>query len=269
MFDNINNNPQKNGSVDDIFAETDKVGGPQSLAEIETKKVGLSSSGEINAGSFYNSQSATSAPDEMASQMINESVVTEKTSHKNYLKPIIFVLIFIFLGLVAYFVYLQFFTPTKIELDSPAPITVQSSENTNNIQNTNNNFVEVIPEEILNQDDNQALDNQIEGGLDAQGDADTEDVTPPLNDQNDANSDFLDFVDSDSDGLSDDEESTLGTNPNLIDSDNDGLNDYEEVKIYLTNPLNPDSDGDGYLDGAEVKSGYDPNAVGAKLPGNQ
>lgn len=73
-------------------------------------------------------------------------------------------------------------------------------------------------------------------------------------------------IDSDSDGLTDAEEKTAGTNINLIDTDNDGLSDYEEVKIYHTNPLSADTDGDGYLDGAEVKSGYNPNGPG-KLPG--
>jgi len=43
----------------------------------------------------------------------------------------------------------------------------------------------------------------------------------------------------------------------FIDSDQDGLTDQEEA-VYGTDPHNPDTDGDGYTDGAEVKSGYDP-----------
>ncbi len=43
----------------------------------------------------------------------------------------------------------------------------------------------------------------------------------------------------------------------FLDSDQDGLSDEEE-KIYGTDPRNPDTDGDGYSDGAEVRSGYDP-----------
>jgi len=66
------------------------------------------------------------------------------------------------------------------------------------------------------------------------------------------------IIDSDGDGLTDEEEKILGTNINSPDSDNDGLFDREEVKIYQTNPLNPDTDGDGYLDGQELKAGYDP-----------
>jgi hypothetical protein len=68
--------------------------------------------------------------------------------------------------------------------------------------------------------------------------------------------------DSDGDGLSDDEEIKLGTNPNSPDTDNDGLTDREEVKVYGTNPLNADTDGDGYTDGDEVKGGYNPKGPG-------
>ena len=43
----------------------------------------------------------------------------------------------------------------------------------------------------------------------------------------------------------------------FLDSDQDGLTDQEE-KMIGTDPFNPDTDGDGYSDGAEVRSGYDP-----------
>lgn len=43
----------------------------------------------------------------------------------------------------------------------------------------------------------------------------------------------------------------------FLDSDQDGLSDQEEL-VYGTDPKNPDSDGDGYSDGTEIKSGYDP-----------
>ncbi|EKE18586.1 MAG: hypothetical protein ACD_9C00289G0002 [uncultured bacterium] len=48
-------------------------------------------------------------------------------------------------------------------------------------------------------------------------------------------------------------------NANLaaLDTDKDGLTDEEE-KLYGTVISNSDSDGDGYSDGVEVKSGYDP-----------
>jgi hypothetical protein len=77
-------------------------------------------------------------------------------------------------------------------------------------------------------------------------------------------------VDTDMDGIIDDEELNLGTNPMKVDSDDDGLTDREEVQIYNTDPLNPDTDGDTYLDGQEVRGGYDPNGPGKlfELPSN-
>jgi hypothetical protein len=69
-------------------------------------------------------------------------------------------------------------------------------------------------------------------------------------------------IDTDQDGLTDEEEIGLGTNPNLNDTDNDGLFDREEVRVYKTNPINPDTDGDGYKDGEEVEKGYNPNGAG-------
>jgi len=68
--------------------------------------------------------------------------------------------------------------------------------------------------------------------------------------------------DADSDGLTDDEELALGTDPQAVDTDSDGLTDRDEVNIYKTDPLNPDSDGDGFLDGKEVQGGYNPNGPG-------
>ncbi|MEK7103570.1 MAG: hypothetical protein AAB870_04450 [Patescibacteria group bacterium] len=68
--------------------------------------------------------------------------------------------------------------------------------------------------------------------------------------------------DRDGDGLTDAEEGTFNTNPDLPDTDNDGLTDREEVNVYKTNPNNADTDSDGYLDGQEVRAGYNPNGPG-------
>ncbi|MCG7940360.1 MAG: PKD domain-containing protein [Candidatus Thiodiazotropha lotti] len=65
-------------------------------------------------------------------------------------------------------------------------------------------------------------------------------------------------LDSDGDGLTDEEEAVLGTDPLNADSDADGLNDSDEVNVYGTNPLNHDTDGDGFSDGEEVADGADP-----------
>ncbi|HDN68949.1 MAG TPA: hypothetical protein ENG26_00035 [Gammaproteobacteria bacterium] len=74
--------------------------------------------------------------------------------------------------------------------------------------------------------------------------------------------------DFDGDGLSDNLEMFIGTDPLDIDSDDDGLTDYQEVDwdgdagtysaVLDTNPLNPDTDGDLIKDGTEVLAGYDP-----------
>lgn len=70
------------------------------------------------------------------------------------------------------------------------------------------------------------------------------------------------FMDSDSDGLSDEQEKLYNTNPNNPDTDGDGLSDYEEIKVYQTDPNNPDTDGDGIEDGEEVRSGTNPKGRG-------
>lgn len=75
-------------------------------------------------------------------------------------------------------------------------------------------------------------------------------------------------VDSDGDGLSDEQEQLLGLDPLSRDTDNDGLFDREEVEVYNTDPLDSDTDNDGNLDGTEVASGYDPNGAGLLLDVN-
>jgi hypothetical protein len=68
--------------------------------------------------------------------------------------------------------------------------------------------------------------------------------------------------DTDGDGLSDDMERELGTDPNKVDTDEDGLMDKAEAMLFKSDPLNPDTDGDGYRDGEEVINGYDPTKPG-------
>ncbi len=58
--------------------------------------------------------------------------------------------------------------------------------------------------------------------------------------------------DSDADGLLDEEETRIGTDPYDPDTDKDGLKDGAEVHTHKTDPLNPDTDSDGLLDGVEV-----------------
>lgn len=58
-------------------------------------------------------------------------------------------------------------------------------------------------------------------------------------------------LDSDGDGLTDQDEMARGTNPMSNDSDGDSVFDGYEVSVGL-NPLSPDSDGDGVSDYDEV-----------------
>jgi len=44
-----------------------------------------------------------------------------------------------------------------------------------------------------------------------------------------------------------------------VDSDSDGLTDIEETTVYHTNPVNADTDGDTFNDGNEAAHLYDPN----------
>lgn len=66
-------------------------------------------------------------------------------------------------------------------------------------------------------------------------------------------------LDSDGDGLSDSQESGLGTDPHLEDTDGDGVSDGVEVNIHGTNPTLPDTDGDGLTDFEELLHGTSPN----------
>lgn len=74
-----------------------------------------------------------------------------------------------------------------------------------------------------------------------------------------------DDIDSDGDGLSDQEESVLGTGIDDPDSDDDGLIDGDEVNVWGSDPLDDDSDNDGVLDGDEVSAGTDPVTVSKSI----
>jgi len=106
---------------------------------------------------------------------------------------------------------------------------------------------------------------------------------------------YAQSVDSDADGLTDEQEMKIYTDPYQADTDGDGYNDKEEIDNgysphradYLmyqldwdkdglndaleikfgTDLQNPDTDGDGHSDGEEVMAGFDPlNKEKTKLP---
>ncbi len=65
--------------------------------------------------------------------------------------------------------------------------------------------------------------------------------------------------DTDEDGLSDGEEvNQYGTDPKNRDSDNDTLTDGDEVNVHKTSPKDPDTDKDGMTDAIEIATGGDP-----------
>ncbi|MCL5245980.1 MSCRAMM family adhesin SdrC [Cellulophaga sp. 20_2_10] len=64
-------------------------------------------------------------------------------------------------------------------------------------------------------------------------------------------------LDTDKDGISDDDENNDGTDPLKADTDNDGVDDGDEKKDG-TNPLKADTDDDTVNDGTEKSDGTDP-----------
>lgn len=71
------------------------------------------------------------------------------------------------------------------------------------------------------------------------------------------------YLDSDSDGLSDEYEMDAGLNPRSLDSDSDGLRDDTELAIG-SDPLKVDTDNDGVADGKEFDLGADPVVADGK-----
>ncbi len=88
--------------------------------------------------------------------------------------------------------------------------------------------------------------------------------TAPTGSPSSSNSDVA-VLDSDGDGLANDEELEYGTSVTKPDTDSDGLGDREEIKVYGTDPRRFDTDSDTYSDGQEVRSGYNPNGTGKLL----
>lgn len=67
-----------------------------------------------------------------------------------------------------------------------------------------------------------------------------------------------DAPDADGDGLTDEQESSIGTDPTNPDSDSDGVSDGQEHLQDGTDPLDSDSDDDSLTDGEEAQLGSNP-----------
>ncbi len=69
--------------------------------------------------------------------------------------------------------------------------------------------------------------------------------------------------DVDGEGLTNDEEIALGSDPRNPDTDGDGLSDGDQANTHHTDPLLADTDGDGQSDASELAAGTDPLANGS------
>ena len=247
MFDNLNNSNQSNGQpgnepVDDIFAQTDKVADeqnkPNGSDDIVTRRVGLTAS---------TPPSSLPGPGE-----------EEKKTNKGFMVAVI-VMVVVIVALLGFLAYSKFFKTATVE---------ENTVNTNKVGEENkSDESETVATTTADSNTEEPLDLIIDIPDGIEEIASTTDIFSE--ETASTTSAFVaSSIDSDNDGLTDEEEILAQTNINLIDTDNDGLGDYEEVIIYKTNPLVADTDEDGYSDGEEVSGGYNPNGDG-KLPGNK
>lgn len=222
MFNNLNQNKMgtKEGLVDDIFADTDEGTKPVTPQNIEAQTAGLS------------------APNQSLINDVNDD--HDGHSKKKTKMILILVLSVVILGAAVYLVYAKLMQSAsdKLLVEQPAVVVDVKTDTTDKVSPNNNNDI------IVPQVESPVVTLEPEVIVPAPG----QPIVPlePL------------IIDTDGDGLNDDEEARLGTNPLSPDTDGDGLTDYQEVMIYGTDPLNPDTDGDGYTDGEEVANGYNP-----------
>lgn len=229
MFDQIKPQNQTNQPVEDIFSTTDKPPAEagqadQSQASSQPTPKSTPAASPPPATSFKQPV----GPTQPLKSLKDINVPPPEKQKRNFL-PVIFIIILLaVLAVLAYFAYAKF-------------IGFGAQDTSNSTELTQPN--------LNKENENKNIDQQPVGIPEV--------VTTPAGEQN-----VNQIIDSDHDGLTDNEEDSLGTNPNEVDTDGDNLFDYEEVKTYLTDPLNPDSDNDGYLDGEEVQNGYNPLGPG-------
>lgn len=241
MFDDHPSTPQANvpsnlplGEPPDIFEGTETsapvVPAPVSL-DMSSDMTPASPSSALNAGVLTpKAPTPLSVMPQVPSIMGDENTIKEpKLSRGIMITIMTLIIIFVLVG-SGWFVY-------RIFSKKPADIAVIPVETVPSLSNTStDSALPTTPSvDVVVSTSSDAVDHEIIVG---------------------------ESPDSDGDGLKDEREKELGTDPNNWDSDMDNLSDGEEVLIWRTNPKNADTDADTYKDGAEVKSGYNPSGPG-------
>ncbi len=111
--------------------------------------------------------------------------------------------------------------------------------------------VSTLPVDAIDTTDD--VDGQVDDATDTDDATDASDQVDDTPVIDDAPVDDTD-IDSDNDGLTDQEEQDLGTDPTNADTDGDGVSDQEEIN-QGTLPDNPDTDNDGINDGEDDDPG--------------
>ena len=260
MFNDLNaSSPEGTKEVDDIFSDVDKTPTPAAMPTFSGTSP-IQSQNQAPASS----QVFPGAGKE-AYLNVEDNMPAAGERGTKFLKiALILVVVAAIVSVAGYFVYTQLIEPEK-KTNTPnnTPIVIDNN-NPEDIQNM---------EEIINQQENNLTTTSDDLLNEVPTTTDVVELVDPLNPVNPemepisnepiSIEDPLEAtVDTDGDGLNDQEETLAGTDINSVDTDGDGLSDYEEVKTYLTNPLSADTDGDTYPDGSEVEKGYNPNGEG-------
>lgn len=256
MFNNLNNSSQGGAKeIDDIFSDVDQPINPPVAPIAPTAPIGNPiqpqanvSVPPVNQGSF-SSQLPGNGREAYLNVQDNMPAASERGAKALKIFLILLVVAAV-LAFAGYFVYAKFIQPrmqiesTINEQQSIMPSAEEQAAAQRKIleqQNVINNQVTPDISAIINATTSEEMQNTTTLEIASSSPA---------------------IIDTDSDGLSDQEEMLLGTDINKVDTDSDGLSDYEEVKTYKTNPLLTDTDEDTFLDGSEVKNGYNPNGEG-------
>jgi len=167
------------------------------------------------------------------------NTLKEPTMSRGILTAIIIVVALLFIGGAAWWVYRYLNVPKETPENLTPPLTDDTS----------------LPPDSETEPPQEEIDTPAESDdLSPIGSTSTQPVDETIL--------FGEAVDTDGDGLDDQREEGLGTNPQKVDTDEDELSDGDEVIIWNTDPLNADTDGDSYVDGKEIKAGFSPKGPG-------